>query len=363
MNYIIDKKGDNMHYKNCDKLKNIHNSRVAFIDIAKGIAIILMIIGHVLDQGVKRSIIFSFHMPLYIITSGFFYKERSLKKEIKNLTINLLIPTTVILLIVFFINNIANLGFLETCKEALKVVTVCWSHKAKIDYNFSGTGVLWFIYILIGIRVLFRLNKKVAKENELFLCLIVLLETYIGYLVGINGYWLPWSIDVAFSSMIFYYVGYIFNKYKGLEKISKNYKIIIIVCIIWILGIKYNWIELAVRRYPNGLWSYIAAISGTIIILKISMIIEYRFALLTSILSWCGKNSLYILFGHHIEGNLIKYDIIIKNDTIYKLVLSLYKCLNSIIFAALILNFKKLINKKLKKTKTTKNKDEVLLIG
>lgn len=341
--------------------KSLLTKRIIFIDVAKGIAILLMIIGHVLEQGLKRNAIFSFHMPLYIITSGFFYKEKSLKKDIKNLIINLLIPTTIILLIVFFINNVTYLGFVETCKEALKVITVCWSHKSKIDYNFIGTGVLWFVYFLIGIRILFRLNKKVVEENDLFLFVIVLLETYIGFIVGIKGYWLPWSLDVTFSCMIFYYVGYIFNKYAILEKICENYKILFIVFMIWILGIYYNPIEIAIRSYPNGLWSYITAISGAIIILKISMFIESKFVFLTRILSWCGKNSLYILFGHHIEWSVIKYDIILRNKTIHKLVLIFYKCSVSIIFAVLILNLKKLLNKILKIIKPIKNLDEVLL--
>lgn len=344
-----------MKDKKYDKLIS-DNNRTMFIDIAKGIAILLMIIGHVLENGLKRSVIFSFHMPLYIITSGFFYKEKTFKEDIKNLIVKLLIPTTIILLIVFFINNSANLGFLETYIEALKVVTLCWSYKAKIDYNFSGTGVLWFIYILIGIRILFRLNKKIAKENELFLAIIVILETYIGYLIGKDGYWLPWSIDVTFACMIFYYIGYLFNKYSILDKISKNYKMIIIVFIIWILGIKYNWIEIAVRSYPNGLWSYITAISGTIILLKMSMIVEAKSNFCKKILSWCGKNSLYILFGHHIESSLIRYGIINKNKTLNKVILSLYKCSLSIILALGIIYFKKILNFTLTNIKRLKNK-------
>ena len=57
------------------------SDRVLFIDIARGISILLMIAGHVLTNGIKRSIIFSFHMPLFIIVSGYFYKDRSLKEK------------------------------------------------------------------------------------------------------------------------------------------------------------------------------------------------------------------------------------------------------------------------------------------
>ena len=48
--------------------------RIEYIDIAKGIAIILMIMGHVCSYGSwKRNIIYSFHMPLFIIVSGMFF--------------------------------------------------------------------------------------------------------------------------------------------------------------------------------------------------------------------------------------------------------------------------------------------------
>lgn len=48
--------------------------RIDYLDIARGIAIILMIIGHVVS-GYKRVIIFSFHMPLFIIISGIFLNQ------------------------------------------------------------------------------------------------------------------------------------------------------------------------------------------------------------------------------------------------------------------------------------------------
>ena len=45
--------------------------RIKYIDIARGIAIILMVIGHVIEAGLGRNIIYSFHMVLFIIVSGY----------------------------------------------------------------------------------------------------------------------------------------------------------------------------------------------------------------------------------------------------------------------------------------------------
>lgn len=159
---------------------------------------------------------------------------------------------------------------------------------------------------------------------------------FIGYILGLNGYWLPWSLDVAFVSIFFYYVGYILKKYNLLEKILSNNKTIIVIFIIWIMGIKYSWIELAIRRYPHGCFSLITAIAGSIIILKISKIIEEKFKRCSKILSFCGEKSLYILFGHRIESCFINYNLAI-NGTLKLTILAFLKCFFSMIFALIIL--------------------------
>ncbi len=53
--------------------------RLKFLDTAKGIAIILVVLGHFLPEGsphwyvVMRQVIYSFHMPLFLFISGFVY--------------------------------------------------------------------------------------------------------------------------------------------------------------------------------------------------------------------------------------------------------------------------------------------------
>ena len=81
-------------------MKQTEKKRIDYLDIARGIAIILMVIGHAVS-GYKRAIIFSFHMPLFIIISGFFYKSgRNIKEEIKNILKKLIIPYIVSIIVV-----------------------------------------------------------------------------------------------------------------------------------------------------------------------------------------------------------------------------------------------------------------------
>ncbi len=72
--------------------------RLDYFDIAKGIGIILVIIGHIeyVDQAV-RNVIVSFHMPLFFILSGMLMrvsgeKDRSLKKSLEKKLKRIMLP-------------------------------------------------------------------------------------------------------------------------------------------------------------------------------------------------------------------------------------------------------------------------------
>lgn len=45
------------------------HKRILWIDIAKALTIICMIIGHIVPGGEARNLIYSFHMPLFLLGS------------------------------------------------------------------------------------------------------------------------------------------------------------------------------------------------------------------------------------------------------------------------------------------------------
>lgn len=284
-----------------------------------------MIIGHVVDFGWKRNIIFSFHMPLFIIISGMFYREKNFKDYIVNIIKKLILPYIVVLLITDFVKAIAidnNINIFLLLKNYIKQILYSYSY-LKVKTNVQPIDVLWFFPFLATVRVIFYILKKICKEDDVLLGLFCLLISYLGYILGIKEKWLLFSADVALSCMILYYMGYIIYKYKILDKILKNKKLLCVISLIWALGIKFGCIELAVRKYPGGLFSFIVAICGTIITLKISMIIEHRAKIISKVLAWFGRNSMYILLIHYMERTLILYDNILSNiankKTLYKL--------------------------------------------
>ena len=68
----------------------MNKNRNETIDIMKGIGIILVMLGH---QNLPiNTLIYSFHMPLYFIISGFFYREKSILPSIKKDFRRLFVP-------------------------------------------------------------------------------------------------------------------------------------------------------------------------------------------------------------------------------------------------------------------------------
>ena len=51
--------------------------RNTVISICKGLAIILMVIGHAEAPDLLTRIIYTFHMPLFFITAGYFFSARN----------------------------------------------------------------------------------------------------------------------------------------------------------------------------------------------------------------------------------------------------------------------------------------------
>lgn len=66
--------------------------RISWIDVTKGIAIYLVILGHSLIGLKVNDYIFAFHMPLFFIASGLLFREKSIKKTITGNIKKLLVP-------------------------------------------------------------------------------------------------------------------------------------------------------------------------------------------------------------------------------------------------------------------------------
>ena len=192
-------------------METIDKKRIDWLDIAKGIVIICTIIGHSVGKDRIIVFIFSFHMPLFFILSGYTIKKIPLS-QFKKATIKDFIRLIIPIFVVFAIDFILQILFFD--KSAFSLI------KTDIKKFIWGTcnrgvGRLWFLVALFYSKFFFRLVlNKIPKYREIFL----LVGTYIFSVPGLKIE-TPQNLDLIFVAMLFMDIGYHFR-----NSIDENYK-------------------------------------------------------------------------------------------------------------------------------------------
>ena len=266
--------------------KLVPSQRDPKIDSAKAIGIVLMVLGHCGIPWTLRDFIFSFHMPLFFIFSGYFYNERETSVVLKKGYTQLIRPY----LITAFASIILCL-VAQNYKIALqKVVGMIYGAGSGyvLGYKLPVIGPIWFLLALFWCKVIYNILYKATK----YTFLITFVISTISFIFGKYVMALPFGLLYGLCSLVFYSMGHYWKK-----KITKPIGIpcLVIGIIIWILCIWKGHLEIA--TYDCSLYplSMIAAFVGTYVTYLLSSKIP---KCLTPIMNWLGNHTLLILCYH-----------------------------------------------------------------
>jgi fucose 4-O-acetylase-like acetyltransferase len=189
-----------------------NKKRIEWIDIAKGITIILMIIGHTVEFGSEvRNFIFSFHMPLFFILSGFTAKSVLTWGELKIQVIKnakrLLLPCIITQCIswsfYFFVQDQKSLFEIINMLPSL-MKQLFWASGVQIG-DIPALGALWFLVVCFYAKLIFDL-VVLSFESKYTGIIYSFCAIFGGYFLSSNR-WLPQSFDVVFVAVFFIYIG------------------------------------------------------------------------------------------------------------------------------------------------------------
>lgn len=327
--------------------------RIEWVDCAKGIGIILVIIGHTVNNGKYGSslkgMIFSFHMPLFFILSCMTFKcseniEQYRKKTIHALK-HLAMPAIGVFALVIIIECRRNVNLifdLNYWKQ--EMYCLLFASGAEVEFNgfkVRGIGIPWFFFVLFIGRTIFDYLHLCFEEKQLGI--ISIISCMIGIFFG-SIQWLPFSLDIALAVMPFFYFGYKLKKMKVEEQAFKKTFTwgIVWISTLYITFPDYNnwtYLELAMRRYNLFPICYLTAIAGTMMTIEFSLLICNKLGRIMKPIMYIGRNSLYLLCIHIMEYNWYKIWYIenhqfysaIKRTIVDLLILIVFMCVKSII--------------------------------
>lgn len=297
------------------------SKRIRWIDIARGIAILFVIIGHSLGSYMGTyfaNLIYVFHMPIFFILSGYLYHKRNPKKFLKSSWFNLLVPYigTVIIafvLLTFYLvhnNSIIAPSRVHSYRELS--VSVLYGAGSNVTlplthYQISAIGAIWFLLaFFIGTQLFnFVMSMAIPKNGLLIKGIIVALLTFMGTYLQTYIY-LPWSINAALFAQIFFFSGYIIKKFELLSYGGRTP--LCASVILWMATATIGLFGLDNVDFPNMYIAIIGGIASSYVVIRFSRFLDVKLKenIIERVLCFYGAESLSIFCFHLIDLDFIQ---------------------------------------------------------
>lgn len=279
--------------------------RIDWLDMAKGYGMLAVIYAHLYNVGL-RSVLYIFHMPLFIFLSGYTYRVKdNWKTTVINKARRLLIPYIIFGILGGFVDALCN-------NEINSMTPITILVKLLFQRRYL---IVWYIMMIFFVEIIMYFPIKYIKNDKK---LFVLSATI--YIIGrIYFFFNPKSewilnIDTCFTCQFWFTLGYLLSKKYVLNnnKIKFNIKVSGISFIIMLMCGAINHLitgknlNIFGNVYALPLITEIGAISGILLVISISKIKTFKF------IKFIGTNSLLFMLIHPMIIDILQL-LIFKN--------------------------------------------------
>lgn len=283
----------------------VPKKRISYIDMAKGIGILLVVAGHTEFMPANLiTWISSFHMPLFFIISGMLFSHTEVfRKDGKAFIINKL-KTILIPYAFFSVISIIASAILDYDSFPKDLIVPLLE-----TLSFKGIAVLWFLPALfLSETAFFWLRRHTSTRMTIVTVAAVLIFSITGselfhrFYISTGGYFnlfIGYLITVIIRtgiSITFFALGYFSYKLFFVKKLQKGiYWFICGICIALNLciGFTNGRVDLNQLVFGNYVLYYLAAIFGSMSVICLCKALPD-----IKLLNYIGKNSLIIMVTH-----------------------------------------------------------------
>ncbi len=252
-------------------------------DIAKGIAICLVVLGH--SYSIEMPMLWfinAFHMPFFFVVSGMIYADKfqnGVSFHIGKMAQKLLIPYVVFetLFCVYLALFNKEGAFLQVFLDRIR-----WT------FSLEGNNATWFLACMFVAETIFFIVLKYVKKTIVCVCVFTVIAV-IGVIMP-----LPFLPVVLQRTMV--YIGYLAIGYFGRPFLSKKSPIsflLIAVAVFSGLVLFDQYVHIPV---VTPILSVIAAVIGSYCLIRISARLQ-RFHV-ADVFEFYGKDTLIVLCCH-----------------------------------------------------------------
>ena len=290
------------------------NKRLKYIDIARGIAMFTIVLGHAITSSSGHAysiyrILYFINVPIFFVLSGYVFRIKegeSFFKFLKDKFFRIMLPYffwALIFLIPYFAlgNDVADqLSRKSSFDIWTQIGNVFYGNGA--DNALKQNSPLWFLPALFTTEVLFYYVVYCAKKRRTEI-IVFIATLLVGFLCTFftNNFYLPWGLNSALTIGCFFYFGYLIKEWAVFDRLKtkRNSISLFVICII-LCGfvIYFNGPESVGwqgYRYQNYFLTILAGLTSALAIILISKWINKN-----RVIECIGKNTMSILIFHKI---------------------------------------------------------------
>lgn len=292
--------------------------RYDYIDIAKGLGILMVVWAHIMIIGWTHQVIYAFHMPLFFFLSGMLFQREKYKsfgmfigKRAKRLLVPYVIYSVVTWAFWAAFRYIRH-DEVDSYLMPLLQTIIARGSGAFMVHN----SALWFVPCLFLVEILYFFLCRLGKWGCLLMCFgCAALSFALGAKLG-DKWWLllPWNADAALIALPFYGIGNMLTKEIGHGKMTVSVKenaiawmltfVILTVPLIW-GAMTFGECSMGSSSYQCQGWIFmLRAFLGCGWLICLSLLIgavdskNMIASVPVNYLKWAGINSLDIMCLH-----------------------------------------------------------------
>ena len=254
--------------------------RLSWLDVLKGIGIILVVIGHIYSNQTIFNWLYSFHMPLFFLSAGWVYKEKTVLADIKRRIQTIVIPYFSFGFLVLIYWQLIERRFRDSDMSFMDslfgLFSGCYDN---LEFNIH----LWFLPCFFVTVIIFNILVNLGGRRMAYLVSALMRLAFI--VVPMHG--LIWGIDRVFKYIGFYAVG-VFIAGKSVKAVRKKVEAGIVAIVLLALSFSLSCYHLTM-----GIMWFVTALIGVAAVILISQLINEN-----RILQYFGRISLIILCIH-----------------------------------------------------------------
>ena len=293
----------------------MEKKRFRSIDIARGIAMVSIVLGHLGNPTINR-VVFTYHLPIFFLITGYFFKpEDGYREFLSKKWRQLLVPYffTCCLMCLFCVlysiysgqNWLMELG-------SYAYASLYGAGDSYVEpFYIKAIGAIWFLWATFW--------------GELFLKKLLTLKTWIRWIIvafilvlccfSWRIIWLPLSIQAGGVALFYMYLGYVLKQEmpKIKEALTTKRKVLLVVFCFAMWGLMIYQFEafwLVHCEIGNGLLDILGSLCGCYLLIIASGFLDRKTKLISKVCAFYGKYSLLFLSIHLLEMEWFPYELV-----------------------------------------------------